>query len=84
MHNVVFLPYLVQRSNDEFDDSLFLCFLYFLSLFCVSTTNLFCPVLPVFFYRVAEKSKTDSLQRVLSRLLVSCFVVRLLLTLLSC
>jgi hypothetical protein len=42
--SVVFLPYLVRRSNDEFDDCLFLCLLYFLSLFCVSFTNLFFPV----------------------------------------
>jgi hypothetical protein len=57
---VVFLPYLVRRSNDEFDDSLFLCLLYFLSLFRVSFTNSFFPALLVL-YGVANKSETASL-----------------------
>jgi hypothetical protein len=43
--SVVFLPYLVRRSNDKFDDSLFLCLLYFLSLFGVSFTEACCSML---------------------------------------
>jgi hypothetical protein len=57
---VVFLPYPVRRSNDNFDDSLFFVLPLFLSLFPVLFTNLFFPVLLVL-YGVANESKTASL-----------------------
>jgi hypothetical protein len=50
---VVFLPYPVRRSNDDFNDSLFFVPPLFLSLFRVSFTNLFFPVLLVL-YGVAD------------------------------